>query len=97
MLCSCASTPFIGQLSPQAARNEAQRDFRSGRPKIYLAGTRGASEVGVPEDKLSVVAGLPRSHRLSLGCDDPLASEHIEYARAYNEEIVRCLSSGRAG
>jgi hypothetical protein len=85
---SCANAPFFGSLSPEAAVREAHRDIASGHMKLYRAGTRASYEVGVEQSDLALVASLPRDNRLSRGCMDSLASEHAEYARAYNTEIV---------
>lgn len=90
-LTACSTTPGLGSLSPEAARREARRDLASGHPRLYLAGTRGTSLVGVPQADLPLVRNLPVDSRLSLGCDDPLASAHLAYARAYNQEIVNSL------
>jgi hypothetical protein len=90
--CSCVSTPFASRLSPQAAQAEARRDIRSRSAKIYLAGTRGVYEVGVPESARPFVESLPRSHKLPAGCTPPDASVAVNYATAYNEEIVRYFS-----
>ena len=91
MLASCAYAPFFGELSPQAALREAERDIASGEMKLYRAGTRASYEVGVEAADRPLVARLPRDDRLSLGCTDSQASAHIAYARAYNREIVRYL------
>ena len=91
LLCSCVSTSFHAGLTPEAAREEALRDLKAERPKLYLAGTRGVEEVGVPESDRARLAHLPRSQRLPAGCTDPRAKEAIGYARAYNEVIVRHL------
>jgi hypothetical protein len=91
LLCSCASVPFIGSLSPQAAQREARDDIARGHMKLYRAGTYASYEVGVEPADRPLVAKLPRDNRLSHGCTDPHASEHIAYARAYNREIVRYL------
>ncbi len=89
MLASCAYAPFIGDLSPQAAVREAQRDIASGHMKLYRAGTRASYEVGVDAADRPLVADLPRDDRLSLGCTDSQASAHIAYARAYNRQILQ--------
>jgi hypothetical protein len=91
LICSCASTPLIGSLSPQAAQREAHRDIQSGRMKIYLAGTIGTYEVGVDERDRALVAKLPRAKTLPVGCNHPEASAGIDYARAYNKEIIHYL------
>jgi len=93
---ACVSTPYIGQLSSEAARREAHHDIHSGHLKIYVAGGRAATEVGVSEYERPLVAGLPRSQRLSHGCTDPHVSEAMAYAGVYNREIVRFLAEHRA-
>lgn len=77
-----------GSLSIHAARNEARRDLQAGHPKIYVAGTIGGYEPGVPPTARSLVARLPRSSKLPMGCTNPYAKEGIAYAKAYNEVIV---------
>ena len=91
LLCSCASVPFVGTLSPQAAEREARDDITRGHMKLYRAGTQACFEVGVEEADRLLVAQLPRDDRVCGGCTDPHASEHIAYARAYNREIVRYI------
>jgi hypothetical protein len=91
-LVSCSFVPPASSLTPDAARLEAQRDFASGRMKIYLAGTIAAGSVGVDTQRdLTLVTALPRDNRPSRGCTDPDSQVHIAYARAYNREIVRLL------
>jgi hypothetical protein len=89
LICACSSLPIIGKLSPQAAQREAHRDIASGHMKIYTAGTIARSEVGIaPEDK-GIIRKLPRDDSLPAGCTVPEAGPAIDYARAYNREIVR--------
>jgi hypothetical protein len=90
LVVSCAM-PFVGSLSRDAAVREAHHDIASGHMKLYRAGTRASYTVGVESADLPLVAHLPRDDKLSHGCTDPLASEHIAYATAYNREIVRYL------
>ena len=85
---SCVSAPFIGSLSPQAGERAAHRDIASGRMKIYRAGTRASSEVGVEPADRAFVAQLPRDSTLPIGCTVPHASEAVDFARAYNRQIV---------
>ena len=89
LMCSCVSPH--ASLTVNDAEQEALKDIRANRPKLYLAGARGTYEVGVPEIARVRLANLPRSRTLPSGCTDPLARESIAYARAYNEVIVRCL------
>ena len=93
LMCSCATAPLVGSLSPQAAQREAHRDIQSGHMKLYLAGTRGVYTVGVEAADLPLVKGLPRLDTLPSGCTDPNANAGITYAEAYNQEIVRYLRS----
>src|SRR5262245_51355792 len=86
LFCSCASTPFVGGLSPQAARQQARRDFADGTPKIYRAGGRGSYEPGIPETQRHLVAGLPRDSSL-VGCTIPRVQYSAGFATAYNQEI----------
>ena len=88
---SCASTPIVGNLSPQAAAREAWRDIASGRMKLYRAGGIASTEVGVEPEDRDLVRRLPRDDSLSHGCDDPNLTSEVEYARAYNVRIVRYL------
>jgi len=90
LLCSCASTPFIGELSPQAARRQADRDFAAGVPKIYRAGGFAVSEPGILESQKHLVAQLPRDGSLS-GCTNPRAPYAEGFVTAYNQEIVSLL------
>jgi hypothetical protein len=89
--CSCSTTSTGGSISVQAARSEARRDLQTGHPKIYVAGTIGVYEPGVPAKARSLVARLPRSSQLPMGCTNPHAKEGIAYAQAYNEVIVSQL------
>jgi hypothetical protein len=90
---SCSSFPVVGSLSPQAAQREAHRDIQSGHMKLYLAGTIGVHTVGVEAADLALVKKLPRLDTLPSGCTNPQAGAGIDYARAYNREIVRYLRS----
>lgn len=83
--------PIVGSRSPQAAQREAHRDIASGHMKIYTAGTIARHEIAIaPEDK-AIVRKLPRDDSLPAGCTVPEAGPAIDYARAYNREIVRYL------
>jgi hypothetical protein len=59
--------------------------------KIYLAGSRGVYAVGVEGADKALVANLPHVETLPNGCTNPLTSAGREYARAYNQQIVRHL------
>src|SRR5262245_19416210 len=85
VLYACASTPFVGELSPQAARQQARRDFAVGAPKIYRAGGRASFEPGISERQRHLVAGLPRDSSL-VGCTNPRVQYSASFATAYNRE-----------
>src|SRR4030095_993084 len=91
LLCSCASMPLIGELSPQAARQQARRDFAAGAPKIYRAGGRASFEPGITETQRHLVAGLPRDSSL-VGCTNPRVQYSAAFATAYNQEIISLLT-----
>lgn len=95
ILCSCASTPFVGDLSPQAARRQAQRDFTAGAPKIYAAGGFAVFEPGIADKDKTLVAKLPRNGRFA-GCTNPKVRYSVGYATAYNQEIISLLRRGHA-
>lgn len=82
-------------LSPDAAKAEAQRDINAGHMKIYVAGTEGAYEPGVKKHDLTLLSKLPRDRSLPMGCTVPRASEAIDYAEAYNREIIRWLRGSK--
>jgi hypothetical protein len=94
---SCASTPVFGSLSPQTAAREAWNDIASDRMKIYLVGAHATDEVGISPEDETLIRKLPRNHSLPSGPNDPNATAAIEYARAYNERIVRYLRMHHAG
>lgn len=70
------------------ARQAAQMDLSRGQPRICWAGTRGTEAVGIPDESLKRLQHLPR-YPLPVGCTDPLAIRAVQFARAYNEEILR--------
>lgn len=92
-LCSCSSTPFIGSLSPQAGKRQAQRDFSAGKPKIYEAGGFATYEPGIEENQKALVAKLPRDSSLA-GDANNKALHSDGYATAYNKEIIFLMKSG---
>ena len=92
-LSACASDPLTGSLSPQAAERAARQDIAAGRPRIYIAGTRASTEVGVEADDRALVARLPRDSSLPVGCTSPSAADAVGFARAYNREIIHYLRS----
>ena len=78
-------------LSPAAARADAERDTRSGHMRIYRAGGEASTEVGVAAAERHLIRGIPRDDSISLGCIDPQPHEHIAYAEAYNKAVIRYL------
>ena len=80
-------------LSPAAAEAEARRDIAAGHLKIYVAGGRASSEVGVSAADQHLVRALPHDRRLSFGCTDHDLPQHVAYAEAYNRLVVRYLRS----
>ena len=82
-------------LSPDAARAEARRHISAGHIKIYVAGTEYGYEPGVEKHDRTLVSKLPRDRSLPMGCTVPRASEAIDYAGAYNREIIRSLRSAK--
>jgi len=93
IFCSCSSTPFVGSLSPQAAKRQAQRDFAAGKPEIYKAGGYASFEPGIEESQKPLVAKLPRDSRL-VGCTNPNVQYSEGYATAYNKEIIFLMKDG---
>ncbi len=89
-LCSCSSTPIVGDLSPQSGSRQAQRDYTSGHPKIYEAGGYAVYEPGIPDDERTIVATLPRNGSLA-GCTNPKVRYSVGYASAYNREILSLI------
>src|SRR5205823_10342031 len=80
-------------LSPDAAKAEAQRDINAGHMKIYIAGTEGTYEPGVKKHDLTLLSKLPRDRSLPMGCTVPRAPDAIAYAEAYNRAIIRWMRS----
>ena len=77
--------------SAEAGRASAKQDIASGHMRVYIAGTEAAGEVGVESRDRSLLANLPRDRSLPIGCTVPHASEAVEFARAYNLEIIHHL------
>jgi len=69
----------------------AKADSAAGKARICIAGTRGASAIGVPADKLEVIKNIPK-WKLPCGCTEPLAKAAITFAEAYNTIILSELS-----
>jgi hypothetical protein len=83
-------------LSPDAAKAEAQRDISAGLMKIYVAGTEGVYEPGIKKQDLALLSKLPRDRSLPMGCTVARAPEAIAYAEAYNRAIIRWLRSSKS-
>jgi hypothetical protein len=90
LLSSCRSTPVVGELSPKAATRQAQQDYTRGHPKIYKAGGYVAYEPGILDNQQLLVANLPRDGSLA-GCTNPNVRYSIDFATAYNREIVSLI------
>jgi hypothetical protein len=86
---ACAVPPR--DLSADAGRAAAKRDITAGHMRIYIAGTEASREVGVESRDRALLASLPRDRSLPIGCTVPHASEAVEFAHAYNREIIRHL------
>lgn len=84
---SSQAAPPVEDLSPKAARAQARRDFASGHPQIYKAGGFEIFEPGITEEQKKLVAHLPRNGSLA-GCTNPKGLQAVEFATAYNQEIV---------
>jgi hypothetical protein len=95
LLGACASTPLAGKLSPSAARQQAQADFAAGRPMIYSAGGIALFDPGIAPGDRALVAKLPRNGRLA-GCTNPQVRYSVDYATAYNQEMIALLRKSRA-
>ena len=93
MLSAVSLFAASADLSPDAAKAEAQRDINAGHMKIYIAGTEGAYEPGVKKHDLALLSKLPRDRSLPMGCTVPRAPDAIAYAEAYNRAIIRWMRS----
>jgi hypothetical protein len=85
-LISCGSPQR--DLSPEAGRVAARRDIAARHLRLYIAGTETAGPVGVKPRDRALVSSLPEDRSLPIGCTVPRASEAVEFARAYNQEII---------
>ena len=92
-LTSFAANP---DLSPEAAKAEAQRDINAGHMRIYLAGTEYGYEAGLERRDVPLVRTLRRDYSLPMGCTVPRAPEAIAYAEVYNQAIIRWLRSSKS-
>jgi hypothetical protein len=82
--------------SAEAGRASAKQDIASGHMRVYIAGTEAAGEVGVESRDRPLLASLPRDRSLPIGCTVPHASEAVEFARAYNREIIHHLRHAKS-
>lgn len=89
LLCSCASVPYLGSLSPQTATRQARSDFAAGHPRLYLAGGYASYAPGI-EGHEKLVKRLPRDSSLA-GCTNPKLQYSKEFATAYNKEMILLL------
>lgn len=94
ILTSCSSIPYVGDLSPQAARIQAQRDYAAGHPQIYKWGGYAACEPGIEDDQKILVEHLPRNGSLA-GCTNPKVRYSVGFATAYNQEIISLIRHSR--
>jgi len=95
LLSSCTSVPVVGEFSPQAAKRQAQQDYARGHAKIYEAGGYATYEPGILNDQRIIVANLPRDGSLA-GCTNPKVRDSVDFATAYNREIIFLMQHGRA-
>ena len=99
ILGACSSPPrtttAATNLTPEAAKQRAQRDFAAGRPKIYSAGGYAIFEPGITDRQRALVADLSRDGSLA-GCTNPKVRYSISFATAYNQEIVSLLRGRHA-
>jgi hypothetical protein len=77
--------------SAEAGRAVAKQDIAAGHMRVYIAGTEAAGEVGVESRDRALLANLPRDRSLPIGCTVPHAGEAVEFARAYNLQIIHHL------
>jgi hypothetical protein len=80
---------------PARAVEEAKTDIAAGRPKIYIAGTRVPSAVGIDPKYHDLIRPLPQADA-GIGClvrDSALRDAQFEYARQYNECVLQYLLS----
>lgn len=81
--------------SDDAARQEAARDFASGKLKILCAGGGGA--LGLDMAQQNLVKKLPKQWFYRRDKDDyPFRDEAHHYAVVFNLEVCRLLTSTNA-
>ncbi len=103
-LAVCAAAPprvvpyaerTVADWDPEKAVEEARRDLAAGTPKIYRHGGIVIVEPGVGPDQFVLTKGLPRVNA-GVGCviegGIEMRTAQGEYARRYNEYVVRHLS-----
>ncbi len=69
----------------------ASADIAAGKLRVCYAGTRAVYPIGVPDEYLDLMRGLPR-FPLPNGCTNPLAMPAARFAEAYNTTIVIYLT-----
>lgn len=83
----------LADWQPDRAVEEAKKDIRLGKLKIYISGTIAAYSPGVKKENYPLIIDLPRADA-GVGCiveDAELRKVQFEYARKYNEYIVNYL------
>jgi hypothetical protein len=91
LLSAVAACAGPRDFSAVAGRTAAKQDIMSGHMRVYIAGTEAASEVGVESRYRALLESLPRDRSLPIGCTVSHAGEAVEFARAYNLEIIHYL------
>jgi hypothetical protein len=80
--------------NPELAETEAREDLSQGKPKIYVAGPGFGSPPGVDPADYPRIAPLQKA-AAGVGAFVPKKKEmrlqQVEYARRYNEYVVRHL------
>lgn len=85
----------IAKWAPEKAEVEAAKDIAAGSVKIYLHGSFAAYAVGIDEQSMPLINGLPREDA-GVGCvidDLDVFEAQREYATRYNKFIVEHLHS----
>jgi len=85
----------MAKWAPEKAGIEAAKDIASGSVKIYLHGSFAAYAVGVDEQFMPLIKGLPREDA-GVGCvidDLGVFEAQREYATRYNKFIVEHMQS----
>jgi hypothetical protein len=83
----------LAEWQPDRAVEEAMKDIRSGKIKIYISGTTVPYSPGVKPEQYPLIANLPNADA-GIGClieDSELRKAQFEYAKEYNEYVVNHL------